>query len=394
MKLFDEIMRRLGADEELVFNGVKYVVFDGRCGYFENVKGIGDFSGEAVEILLKKGKLLVSGKNLYIRLLCRRRPRRVRADRKRREGGMKALTMFDRYEITSLTVNRAVNKLARAGIEVFNVRKTGKTRIRLSIRAKDSEKFFAIFHGSCYTINKLKDRGLKRLAVWALCRVGVLVGIALFCLTVFLSGALVFKVEVVGSGSHYREEVCALLSRAGLSPFSPYSEERAQNARAGHSSICPPSVSARCRKRAASSSSAWKSTPKRPQKFPRARWKPPFPGKILQLVCIRGTPLYKEGDTVEKGATLVAGYVDYGEGGTVRREVAAIAKAVLECEISYEYESKEESDKALADAYAAATLEIGDAEILEKSADVRAENGAFVYEIHIRYAATFAVNMD
>ena len=32
MKLFDEIMRRLGADEELVFNGVKYVVFDGRCG--------------------------------------------------------------------------------------------------------------------------------------------------------------------------------------------------------------------------------------------------------------------------------------------------------------------------------------------------------------------------
>ena len=50
-----------------MFNGVKYVVFDGRCGYFENVKGIGDFSGEAVEILLKKGKLLVSGKNLYIR---------------------------------------------------------------------------------------------------------------------------------------------------------------------------------------------------------------------------------------------------------------------------------------------------------------------------------------
>lgn len=58
---------------------------------------------------------------------------------------MKALTMFDRYEITSLTVNRAVNKLARAGIEVFNVRKTGKTRIRLSIRAKDSEKFLQFF---------------------------------------------------------------------------------------------------------------------------------------------------------------------------------------------------------------------------------------------------------
>ena len=306
---------------------------------------------------------------------------------------MKALTMFDRYEITSLTVNRAVNKLARAGIEVFNVRKTGKTRIRLSIRAKDSEKFFAIFHGSCYTINKLKDRGLKRLAVWALCRVGVLVGIALFCLTVFLSGALVVKVEVVGSGSHYREEVCALLSRAGLSPFSPYSEERAQNARAGILDL--PAVSfCSVQKKGGVIVVGVEVNAETPAKVSARSLEAAFSGKILQLVCIRGTPLYKEGDTVEKGATLVAGYVDYGEGGTVRREVAAIAKAVLECEISYEYESKEESDKALADAYAAATLEIGDAEILEKSADVRAENGAFVYEIHIRYAATFAVNMD
>lgn len=67
MKLFDEIMRRLGADEELVFNGVKYVVFDGRCGYFENVKGIGDFSGRGRGDLTEKRKTARVGKNLYIR---------------------------------------------------------------------------------------------------------------------------------------------------------------------------------------------------------------------------------------------------------------------------------------------------------------------------------------
>ena len=67
MNLFNEIIGRLGADEELAFGGVKYVIFDGRCGYFENVKGIGDFSDTLVEILLKKGKLRVEGKNLYIR---------------------------------------------------------------------------------------------------------------------------------------------------------------------------------------------------------------------------------------------------------------------------------------------------------------------------------------
>lgn len=67
MKLFDEIMSRLGVEEELVFGGVKYVVFDGRCAYFENVKGIGDFSSNEVQILLKKGILKVTGNNLYIR---------------------------------------------------------------------------------------------------------------------------------------------------------------------------------------------------------------------------------------------------------------------------------------------------------------------------------------
>lgn len=67
MKLFDEIMSRLGADEEIVFSGVKYVVFDGRCAYFENVKGIGDFTENEIQILLKKGKLKVSGNGLYIR---------------------------------------------------------------------------------------------------------------------------------------------------------------------------------------------------------------------------------------------------------------------------------------------------------------------------------------
>ncbi len=67
MKLFDEIMSRLGVDEEIVFGGAKYVVFDGRCAYFENVKGIDDFSENEVKILLKKGKLKVSGNGLYIR---------------------------------------------------------------------------------------------------------------------------------------------------------------------------------------------------------------------------------------------------------------------------------------------------------------------------------------
>lgn len=307
---------------------------------------------------------------------------------------MKAFTMFESYEITSLTVNRAVNKVARAGIEAFNVRKIGKNKIRLSIRAKDSEKFFAIFHGSCYTITKLKDKGLKRLAVWAVYRVGVLAGAALFCAVLFLSGMFVYKVEVVGSGSHYRDEVRSLLSEAGLSPFSVYNDARAEAARAEILNL--PAVSfCSVQKKGGVIIVGVEVNAETPARVPATSLIAPVAGKIEQIVCIRGTPCVKEGDEVEKGDTVVAGYADYGEGeNIVRRSLAAIAKAVIRCELEYEYASEQESDEALSDAYAAALLKIGEGEILEKSADVRQEGGAFVYEIHIRYAVTIAVNMD
>lgn len=307
---------------------------------------------------------------------------------------MKSLGLFESYEITSLTVNRAVNKLARGGVEVFNVRKTGKNKIRCSIRSKDAEKFFAIFHGSCYTINKLNDRGLKKLAKWALYRVGVLAGLAVFCLVIFLSGFFVFKIEVVGSGSHYVGEVRALLREAGLSPFSVYSETRAQNART-HILDLPAVSFCSVQKKGGVIVVGVEINAETPPRAEARSLCALCAGKIVQLVCIRGTPLVKEGDEVSKGDVLVAGYVDYGEGeNAIRREAAAIAKAVVECRLSYQYESREESEEALSAAYAAALLKIGEGEIIEKNANVRPEGDVYIYEVQIRYSAVFAVNMD
>ena len=65
MRLFEEIVSRLGLDEE-VASGEKYVVFPGRCAYFENVKGILSLGGEEVVLLLRKGKVRAEGKNLRL----------------------------------------------------------------------------------------------------------------------------------------------------------------------------------------------------------------------------------------------------------------------------------------------------------------------------------------
>ena len=65
MRLFEEIVSRLGLDEE-VDSGEKYVVFPGRCAYFEGVKGIRSFSSSAVEVLMKSGAYRAEGEGLKV----------------------------------------------------------------------------------------------------------------------------------------------------------------------------------------------------------------------------------------------------------------------------------------------------------------------------------------
>ena len=69
VRLFEEIVARLGLDEEIV-SGEKYVVFPGRCAYFENVKGIRSFSSAAVAVRIGKIFLRAEGENLHVRQYC------------------------------------------------------------------------------------------------------------------------------------------------------------------------------------------------------------------------------------------------------------------------------------------------------------------------------------
>lgn len=65
MRLFEEIVSRLGLDEE-VASGEKYVVFPGRCAYFEGVKSIRSFSSSAVEVLMQSGAYRAEGEGLKV----------------------------------------------------------------------------------------------------------------------------------------------------------------------------------------------------------------------------------------------------------------------------------------------------------------------------------------
>mgnify|MGYP000037904987 FL=1 len=66
MRLFDEILARIGADEDIAFGGAKAVVYAGRCAYFENVKGIAAFSSSAVTLRVRAGEVRVEGEGLCV----------------------------------------------------------------------------------------------------------------------------------------------------------------------------------------------------------------------------------------------------------------------------------------------------------------------------------------
>ena len=76
---------------------------------------------------------------------------------------------------------RALLRLRRSGISLYNVKKIEKNRILFQVKRKDSEKVFAIYPNVCYnnsvyspyTVKNLGARGALRYLEWAKRRAGI-----------------------------------------------------------------------------------------------------------------------------------------------------------------------------------------------------------------------------
>ncbi len=66
MRLFAEMLRQLGAEEDVCTSRVQYAVIDGRGGYFQNVKEIREFSDTAIVFRGGKGGVRVEGEHLAL----------------------------------------------------------------------------------------------------------------------------------------------------------------------------------------------------------------------------------------------------------------------------------------------------------------------------------------
>ena len=287
---------------------------------------------------------------------------------------------------------RALLRLRRAEIPLYEVKKVQKNAILISVRRKDIQKVFAIYPNVCYnigaytpyTVTKMRPSGLEKLLQTLKKRWGVLVGLLLFCITALYADGLTFGVDIVGS-KVYEREIYAALDEAGIRPFVRYSNRREDE-------ICAKLLALDCVEFCSvQKSGLWVRVEMRLGSFnkiqlEKGKMRSNYAGEVIAITALRGTPLKKVGDKVEKGEILVEDEFTTESGGQVRVEI--IARVRFACV----YEAlvcAEDSQSAFAKAY----LEIGaqGEHILTEKSVEPVENNA--YKVCIRYEAVQTMNL-
>lgn len=139
--------------------------------------------------------------------------------------------------IEGIMPERALLRLKRAGISVYGVRKTERTKILLRVKKRDIEKVFAIYPNSCYnkkgkdeknsytqgvyTVKKAPATGILKGVEFLKNRIGVCLGAVVFCIGLPLADGFVFGVETVGADG-YQREIYQALAENGVKNFALY----------------------------------------------------------------------------------------------------------------------------------------------------------------------------
>ena len=296
----------------------------------------------------------------------------------------------EKFLLEGMMPERALLRLRRAGIFVYNAKKIEKNQILFYVKKKDSEKVFAIYPNLCYnktvysayTVKKLGATGAGKYIEFFKRRVGILLG-GLFCMVAALAAEpYVFSVDFAGT-SVYAREVLIALEEEGIKPFSRYpigNEDKV------------------CAKLLALDGVEFCSVQKQGHRVVVKMQTSPFPvrktdknamvacrsGEIVSMTVLRGSPLKRIGDKIQAGETLVEPYFYTEGGGQVRVEIIARVRIACTWEADVEAESEEE---AFAKAYLA--LEITDAERIKKTEII---NNGTLHRVKIEYDAVETLN--
>lgn len=301
------------------------------------------------------------------------------------------VTLYDRIQIDGMMPERALLRLKRAGIPLYDVKRTAKNQVCLRIKRKDMSKLFAIYPHrldgegrSVYTISSVEAVGFARFVDFCKKRVGFLLGAMAFCIITLAADSFVFGIEFVGTDV-YAREVAQTLEENGARLFAPYKSGREDMITAKLLSLdyvefCSvKKVGGRIRVE-------MRTSPFTKPIVATGAMQAKHSGEILSITALRGTALKKAGDTVLQGETLVGDWFSYGEEGQVR--VEPIARVSIACVYEGLHVNATTKQQAFAEAYL--TLNLTEQDEIT-TADVSQADGGF--HVKISYVVIESMNL-
>ncbi len=303
---------------------------------------------------------------------------------------MKPLGLYIRLEIEGVMPERALLRLKRAGIPLYDIRKTQKNRLLFTVKRKDSEKVFAIYPRMCYNRERttayeivgIQPIGWAKIVGFCRKRAGLVLGALLFCASLTYASGLTLGVDFVGSTAYTRETL-ALLEEEGISLYKPYAAGR-EDILASRLLSLPFVEYASVKKVGTRIRVEIRLSPFQETAIKKGDMFSRYAGTLVNMTVLRGTPLKKAGEEIAIGEPLVGGWLEKQDGGQV--PVEPIARVQIAC--AYEGVHAGDEVQAFAEAYLALSLserdEIADCTLTP------IEGG---YEVKIKYLVVQTVNL-
>lgn len=307
---------------------------------------------------------------------------------------MPLLTSRVRILLEGIMPERALLRLKRAKIDVYNVKKVGKNQILLSVKPKDCEKVFAFYPNVCYNKNgysayvaqKVGLEGAIKYVNLAKKRVGLLLGSLLGLIILLYANTFTFGVEFVGTDVYARE--CRIaLEKGGIKPFAPYKKDKedwicSQLLKLSGVEYCS------IKKIGLYTRVEMRMSPFLEARVEKESMLAKHTGVLRSLTVLKGTPFKKVGEEVGVGDLLVENvfYTQAGEQVCVE----PIAKAVIECVFEQEIEA-ENAEIAFAKGYL--SLGLSEKDEIKSKEIIQSPETERLFYVKIGYTVIETVNL-
>ena len=218
-------------------------------------------------------------------------------------------------------------------------------------------------------------------------RAGLFLGAVAFIALAATSDFYMLKIEVGGSGSYLEPEVRRIIQSEGAGEFRLYSSFNSARA-TGRILALPQVTFCNISKKGSVLTVDVQVDTEHSGSLVNSSLISDRAGKVIRLVAICGTAAVNEGDSVEKGSTLIFPYTLAGE---EKVDCIAAGYAEIECRATAQYFAETESEQSLKDAYASLLLE--DVEVIEKTHYVTPTADGVIYVLNYTYLHKISINL-